>query len=130
MRGRLRCLRPEWDMRMRVNRIIILFALFASLGIAPLHASPGKRPTPEHISQLIARLGSSKVKEREDAAATLNAIGEPALAALREATRSRDPEVCRRAEILANDIHKRVQTARLLAPKRVHLVFENTPITE
>src|SRR5262249_39383735 len=84
----------------------------------------------ERISQLIAQLGSNRFKDREGAAAALNTIGEPALEALRKAVHDRDPEIGRRAEILANCIRKRVETAQILQPKQVHLTFNSIPVTQ
>jgi hypothetical protein len=116
--------------QMRTSPLIGLWVLF-TLGAASVWAaSPANRATPERISQLISQLGSNDFKEREGAAAALNAIGEPALAALKKAMQDRDPEVRRRAESLANVIHKRAEIDQILQPRQVHLQFKNIPLTE
>ena len=121
---------PEQGRKMRANHIVGLFVFAAILGATPAVANSGTSYTPEAVTQLIARLGSTRFKERERAAAELNAIGEPALAALKKAAQDRDPEVRRRAETLANSINRRVETAQLLEPKRVHLSIRDKPLTE
>jgi hypothetical protein len=115
---------------MPTNHLTGFFVFVAILGATPAVASNGTTYTPEALTQLIARLGSAKFKERERAAAELDAIGEPALAALKKASQDRDPEVRRRAETLANSIYRRVENAQLLEPKRVHLSIRDKPLTE
>lgn len=51
-----------------------------------------------HIKELVARLGDPSFKAREAASAELIVIGKPAVRFLRQATKSNDPEVARRAE--------------------------------
>jgi RNA polymerase sigma factor (sigma-70 family) len=82
------------------------------------------------ISGLIDRLGSNKFAEREKAAQELDRIGLPALDALRRAAQGNDPERRRRAEDLVKKIEEREQAAALLRPKRVHLVYKDTPLPE
>jgi len=82
------------------------------------------------LSKLIGQLGSDRFVDREKAARELDRIGAPALDALRRATKSEDPECKRRAEELVQKIEKRVLEADLLAPKRVRLVYEDTPLAE
>jgi hypothetical protein len=106
---------------------LILLAFF--LGSQP--ALPGElRHIPAadagDIARLITQLGSSKFKDREAAAQALNTTGAAALDALRQAAQHRDPEVRHRAAVLAQEIHKRLETAALLEPKQVHLVYEDT----
>jgi hypothetical protein len=115
---------------MRLRQLISLGVLFTLFNGVPGWAFPANRATPERIFQLISQLGSNNFKEREGAAAALDAIGEPALAALKNAKQDRDPEVRRRAESLVNAIHKRVEIARILQPKQVHLNLKDVPLTE
>jgi hypothetical protein len=87
-------------------------------------------PGPERIAQLITLLGSARFKERETAYQQLNALGEPALAALKRAVEARDPEVSRRAEALVKQIRQRAEAAHLLQPKRLHLTYKDAPLAE
>jgi RNA polymerase sigma factor (sigma-70 family) len=82
------------------------------------------------IPKLIDQLGSDKFAERERATKELDKIGVPALEALRKAAQSDDPERRNRAQQLVQKIEGRALAADLLAPKRVHLVYKNTPLTE
>lgn len=59
----------------------------------------------EQIAHLISQLGDSSFEEREAASRELNAIGKPALGALRKAAAfSNDAEIRRRAERIVEDI--------------------------
>ncbi len=59
---------------------------------------------PDLIKQEIAKLGSADYAEREAASATLAGFGSPARSLLQAASRSRDPEVARRAKELLKKI--------------------------
>ncbi len=95
-----------------------------------LKSAPPEKTNAERIRELIVQLGSSNFKEREIATQTLNDVGPAALDALQRATQSADPEIRRRAEHLTQQIQHRLQTAQLLEPKRVHLVYKDTPLSE
>src|SRR5262249_49527613 len=82
------------------------------------------------INKLIEQMGSGDFDEREKASTALDAIGEPALPALRKAAQGDDVEVRKRAGELVQQIEKRLESARLLAPKRVRLVYKDTPLAE
>jgi tetratricopeptide (TPR) repeat protein len=60
-------------------------------------AAPLPKPTPEQIAHWVQQLGDNDFAAREQASRKLWAAGEPAEAALREAARSDDAEVARRA---------------------------------
>jgi hypothetical protein len=96
----------------------------------PADAATPPGINPPQLAQWIAQLGSGKFKERETAAQELNAVGEPALASLRKAVQSQDPEVSRRADILVKQIQQRLETAQLLQPKRLRLTFKDTPLAQ
>lgn len=96
--------------------------------VAPLAAAGRADPPP--VPRLIDQLGSADFAEREAATRALAEAGAPALPALREAAVSPDPEVRRRAADLARLVEKRLEADRLLAPKRVRLVFQETPVPE
>jgi hypothetical protein len=112
--------------------------LFLLLTLGVLNAAPAAKPglAPSvpavggRVAELISQLGSRKFKERSAAAQALEEIGQPALESLRKATQAVDPEVSRRAELLARQIQKRVETTKILEPKRVHLTYDDVPLTE
>jgi hypothetical protein len=66
--------------------------------------APKAGPQGPQIQRLIQQLGSDSYAEREAAAKALTEIGEPALEALREAAKSKDAEVRRRAAELVEHI--------------------------
>jgi hypothetical protein len=61
----------------------------------------------DEIDRLVRQMGSDSFTERQKASKTLEAIGEPALEALREAAGSSDAEVRRRATELVHTIESR-----------------------
>ncbi len=92
--------------------------------------TPACKPDERAVSRLIGQLGSRKYAEREAAARKLAAVGEPALPALRRAARTAELEIRRRAEQLVRRIEVEAEAARLLAGKRVRLVYKDTPVLE
>jgi hypothetical protein len=80
----------------------------------------------QETSVLVEQLGSARYAEREAAASALERIGRSALAALRAAHESRDPEVRTRAAALA----QRIENALLTQPTRLQLDFQNTPLPD
>src|SRR5262249_13909352 len=84
----------------------------------------------ERLTQLTLQLGSSQYSEREAAERELDAAGPTALPALKRAAQSDDAEVRRRAEALVQQIEKRVETAKLLEPRTVRLVYRHQPVAE
>jgi len=58
----------------------------------------------DRISDLIEKLGSGNLEEREHATQALKKMGEPALEALREASKSPDPEQSSRARAILDHI--------------------------
>src|SRR5438552_8800625 len=104
-----------------------------SLGGMTTLAGPGDAPpgaSAERLPALIAGLGSGHFREREAASRELDALGEVALDALRQAVHSADPETRRRAADLIERINTRLTTARILAPTLVALNYKNTPLAE
>jgi hypothetical protein len=81
------------------------------LSVHPVLAQPPpKRPDAKAIAALIAQLGSADFKERQSATKSLEAIGRPALAALREAAdKHDDAEVRRRAKGLVEKIENSLE---------------------
>jgi hypothetical protein len=116
--------------RMRTRKL--LPALLLGVGLLGLTALPAaaEKVDAKKIAKLIEDLGSDTFADRQKANETLDAIGEPALEALRKATKSRDAEIRKRAADLVSKIETRVQSGRVLKPTMVHLVFKNTPVAD
>ncbi|HEV8058561.1 MAG TPA: hypothetical protein VGP68_01735, partial [Gemmataceae bacterium] len=91
-----------------------------------LDAAPPVRAT--NSTELIGKLGSRDYREREAAMNALDVLGGTALEGLRKAVHDKDPEVRRRAETLVEVIERREETAKLLAPRSVHLKLKNVPL--
>jgi hypothetical protein len=76
----------------------------------------------EQIDRLIEQLGSERYAERQAATTTLKHVGEPALDALRRASRnSNDAEIRRRAKRLVENIEVQVFQQRVQAIRRSQL---------
>jgi hypothetical protein len=70
------------------------------------------------VARMVRQLGSETFSEREAASRALDALGEPALPALREAVHSPDLEVRRRAAELLRDIETRADARERTAAIR------------
>ena len=94
-------------------------------------SGPGARPadassaSPEHIAELIARLGSDKYADRESAGKELIEIGGPALAALKAAALDRNPERASRAEKASKTIEENLISPEMYRAK-IAAVIEST----
>ena len=75
------------------------------------------------VEQLVAQLGDNDYRVRDEASRELKAAGARALPALRKALAHPDAEIRRRA----NDLVPAIETAVLLAPKRVTFKTEGKP---
>lgn len=84
--------------------------------------------SPAGIARLVEQLGAANFAARETAGKRLIVIGEPALPALRHATRSTDPEVARRSNTLVATITKLADNTRTLAPTLVELDVVEQPL--
>jgi hypothetical protein len=116
-------------MRTRFHALVLV--LF--LGLGTLIAIPTGAAEPvdaKKVAKLIERLGGDDFNDREKASAELDAIGAPALEALRKATQDKDVEISKRAADLVGKIEKRTEAGKILAPKKVHLVYRDMPVTE
>lgn len=81
-------------------------------GVGPAGVDDGKDKTAQRIATLIRQLGHDQFAKREAATKELDAIGEPALDALRKAAAADDdPEIQRRAEQLIRAITGRIRGA-------------------
>jgi uncharacterized protein (TIGR03067 family) len=97
---------------MRTHAVGVVIGIILTGQAEVLRSDPGKATDTEQIARLIKQLGDDDFAKREAASRQLDAIGEPALPALRRAAASSDdPEVRRRSESIAKNI-----TARLFAP--------------
>ena len=75
-------------------------------------------------------MGSSEFDDREKAQQELDKIGEPALDALKSASKSDDTEIRRRSSELVKKIERRVESISVLRPTMAHLVYKETPLAE
>jgi hypothetical protein len=116
-------------MHRRMLALLLLAGWIATFALAAASPAADRLPPPT-VAQLVLRLGSSDFADREEASRALDGLGTPALAELRKAALSNDPEVRRRSRELVQRIEKRSETARLLEPHRVHLIFKDTPVAE
>ncbi len=82
------------------------------------------------IPQLVEDLGNGDFATRQAAERQLDAVGEPALAPLRPACRSANPEVARRAQTLVARIERRIENERTLAPTLVELNVEKGSVSD
>ena len=100
--------------------------------------SAAEKADAKQIAGLVQQLGSDNFEEREQASKKLAEIGEPALEALRKASKeASDAEVHMRADDLIHRIEeqikkaeKRAEAEKLLVPTKVHLVFKDTPLLQ
>jgi hypothetical protein len=79
----------------------------------PEHFAGARDETAERVGRLIATLGSPSFAERERASRMLEAIGVPALPALRAATQHADLEIRRRAGALVDRVENSLEALAL-----------------
>jgi uncharacterized protein (TIGR03067 family) len=90
----------------------LVVGLFLPAQVGTLRGDPGKETETDKIARLIQQLGDDAFRKREAASKELDAIGEPALVALRKAAASSDDaEIRRRAERISEAIAARVAEA-------------------
>jgi hypothetical protein len=77
----------------------------------------------------IRQLGSPHYEDRETATRTLDTLGPAVLEPLRYALHSGDAETRQRARQLLQRIERRLETARLLEPTPLRLVYQDTPVS-
>jgi hypothetical protein len=115
-----------------MSRLLLLVGGFAA-GLAFLLLGACFGPGAEEMNsadRLVAQLGSDNFQEREQAGEALEALGEAALPALRRALRHPDPEVRRHAGELAQRLERRLDSRRLLTPRRLRLVVKDLPVPD
>src|SRR5262249_47730655 len=95
---RLRCAQSHFSAEAGVRLALICTVLFWSLATLTLRAEP---PAREQIARWIKELGDDDYASREHASKQLWQAGATAESAVFEAVQSADPEVARRARVLA-----------------------------
>ncbi len=112
-----------------MHRTVWLAALLC-LASAPAARArqPGAAPKgePPGVERFVAQLGDPDYRKRDEAVARLRAAGVKALPALREALNHPDAEVRHRA----SELVPALETAALLAPRRVTIRVRNRPLPE
>jgi hypothetical protein len=111
-----------------VDKTIPLVAVcWIALAVASRAEAPQAKPAPGlAVEQLVRQLGDNDYHKRDEASRALQAAGARALPALRLAIHDPDAEVRRRV----NDLIPALETAVLLAPKRVTFKTVNKPIKD
>src|SRR5258707_521154 len=103
------------------------------LWLAVLVAAPAAdapKADAERVAKLVKQLGSDDFEEREKASKELEAIGGPALDALRAAAKSEEAEVKTRAASLLQKAEKKAIAEKVLTPTKVKLSFKDTPLAD
>jgi len=104
------------------------WALAAAFSLCVANLGFSQVQTP--IDAALRKLQSSSFVQREMGRKQLEAIGIPALEALRRATKSADTEAKRRLEELIRNFEEQVLTKRILTPKEVHLKIDGVSVQE
>jgi len=115
----------------RLGLVLLVAGLLlpAAALIAGPVAADGQKET-DHLKTLIAQLGSSRFRERQDATRLLDQAGEPALPLLHSAMASPDLEVRTRAEALIARIEMKRETARAIVPSHVNFKCNDVTVTQ
>ncbi len=98
----------------------------ANLAVMVLIGQLAAPATSPEVAQLVTQLGASRFAERQAAAASLERMGGQALAALRTARSSTDPEVRTRA----TSIIAKIEGTLLTHPAMIQLDFADRPLSE
>jgi uncharacterized protein (TIGR03067 family) len=91
--------------------VLLLAGLVVPAGAVAALAGPREEAKRERIAILVRQLGDEKYVKREEASMELDAIGEPALDALRKATTDDDAETRQRAAKILAAITGRIRAA-------------------
>src|SRR5215207_9526411 len=84
----------------------------------------------DDADRLVKQLGSARHAEREAAAKALDALGPAARSALRDAVKTGEPEVRRRAGELLAKLDRQAESAAALVPTQVHLKAADVPLAD
>src|SRR5262245_53456070 len=93
---------------MRTQVIVIVGMVFLA---GALNSDAIQESVTDRVDRLIKQLGHEQFKKREEASKQLEAIGEPALDALRKAASADDAEIRLRAERLVQAITRPIRAA-------------------
>lgn len=108
--------------------LVVLAALgFTTTSLA---ADPTDKARAERLAKLIQQMGSDHYADREAASKELEGLGAPALDCLKKACEAEDAEVRHRAEHALRTIEKRIETERLLTPRRIKLSYRDIPLAD
>jgi uncharacterized protein (TIGR03067 family) len=89
----------------------VALGLACAGGVATSSAGAGKEAKADRVANLIRQLGDDEFEKREAASKELEAIGAPALDALRKAASHDDSEIRRRAEQILQAVTGRIRAA-------------------
>ena len=111
-----------------------LLLTVAILGMGALLTLPlpaADTATPAEIKKAGRPVGEQRLRgnARKQPRSLMPSVFRP-LELLRKAATSEDAEVKQRAGDLVAKLEKQVESVTLLAPKRVHLVYKDTPLAE
>src|SRR5262245_34247453 len=126
---------------MILSRWIVVLVIALVLGFAPSAESFAQEKKPDakseepavpkpmaeqqkRIDQFVKQLGADSFDEREQAQKELEKIGLPALASVRQAAKSTEAEVARRAGDILERLEELLKASKQLAPKKVHLALK------
>jgi len=113
--------------RLGLALMLVLTFSFACAGQPSPEGDPNRD---RRINRLVNQLGGDSFLEREEARKELEAIGAPALPALRKAIQQGDIEMSRRAAELIRVIEEKTLSTELLTPKKVHLKVTDMPVLD
>jgi hypothetical protein len=119
-------------MSMRSLVLLMMAGLTTGWAFGGEPAGPRKKATTPSIAEqaapLLQKLGSDDFEIRQQAAHDLEALGPAVLPILHTARYSRDPEVRRLAQQVAERLNRTLETARVLEPKRVRVAYRDVPL--
>src|SRR2546425_1027581 len=112
-----------------MRHLFTWLALLVGFGaVLSLPGNAAEKADADTINKWIAKLSSNRFADRVKAQKALEEIGLPALDALKKAAEeNKDMEGRRRAQELVAKLEKKALGAKILAPKRLHLTYKDTP---
>jgi hypothetical protein len=114
-------------MQPRLSLVVLAALGFTTTALA---ADPSEKDRAERLAKLIQQIGSEQHVDREAASKALEELGAPALDCLKKACAAEDAEVRHRAEQALRSIERRIETERLLTPRRIKLTYRDTPLSD
>src|SRR5262245_40118863 len=117
----------------RIHRLALGLTLVLVWVSAPLSGQETPGPTAEQqerIKQLIKQLNADDFEQRQQAQLELEKIGLPALEALRQAKKDRQPETARRAAEIVDRLEDLLKAGAKLPGKKVNLKLKDVPVAD